>query len=482
MSRAACSTTRRTSIRPTRKSATTARRPPASRRCSRRARAGSHEVKGGFEYFVSTRVGGNSQTSTGYVFQTDYARRGQPARARRQRRADSAVHARHLPPADLDAAARRRIDITTASLFVDRPRWRRARLAFDLGLRFETRDQQRHRRSRRSTPTPSCRGSAPLRPDRRRQDDSPGHLRPLLRQIQRRPVLAEQRRVGNADRIIGSYTGPAGEGLDFAAGFRSGELHDHLSGTFPTANIFFADDLTSPLTQGVHAGARRAISASGAMGARDLRALAAPPTSSRTSSRSTAAARPSTRNGVNSAPSTTPSTATATWRGANTTRSTCSPAVAFSASLSVERPVDRPAQEPRQLRRRSGEQPGDSLADRRLPGDLRRVRNFPMGRVDDFQRHKVRVWATYSLDLAAVRPARHRAALPLQLGAHLQPCRGGGAAVPGSRAINPGYARLPSSQPLFFGERGSQAFAGLRAAGPRRRPTACRCGSRCAPG
>ena len=35
-------------------------------------RAGTHEVKGGFEYFVSTRVGGNSQTSTGYVFQTDY--------------------------------------------------------------------------------------------------------------------------------------------------------------------------------------------------------------------------------------------------------------------------------------------------------------------------------------------------------------------------------------------------------------------------
>ena len=26
-------------------------------------------------------------------------------------------------------------------------------------------------------------------------------------------------------------------------------------------------------------------------------------------------------------------------------------------------------------------------------------RNFPMGRLDDFQRHKVRVWATYSLDL-----------------------------------------------------------------------------------
>ena len=32
-------------------------------------RAGTHEIKGGFEYFVSTRVGGNSQTSTGYVIE-----------------------------------------------------------------------------------------------------------------------------------------------------------------------------------------------------------------------------------------------------------------------------------------------------------------------------------------------------------------------------------------------------------------------------
>ena len=45
---------------------------PACRRCCRRAAAATHEVKGGFEHFVSTRVGGNSQTSTGYVFQTDY--------------------------------------------------------------------------------------------------------------------------------------------------------------------------------------------------------------------------------------------------------------------------------------------------------------------------------------------------------------------------------------------------------------------------
>ena len=33
---------------------------------------GSHELKSGGEYFVSTRRTGNSQTSTGYIFQTDY--------------------------------------------------------------------------------------------------------------------------------------------------------------------------------------------------------------------------------------------------------------------------------------------------------------------------------------------------------------------------------------------------------------------------
>src|SRR4029079_11255336 len=33
---------------------------------------GSHELKSGVEYFVSTRKTANSQTSTGYILQTDY--------------------------------------------------------------------------------------------------------------------------------------------------------------------------------------------------------------------------------------------------------------------------------------------------------------------------------------------------------------------------------------------------------------------------
>src|SRR4029079_3529515 len=33
---------------------------------------GSHELKGGFEDFIDTRIGANSQTSTGYVFTTNF--------------------------------------------------------------------------------------------------------------------------------------------------------------------------------------------------------------------------------------------------------------------------------------------------------------------------------------------------------------------------------------------------------------------------
>ena len=33
---------------------------------------GSHDIKGGFEHFKSNRTGGNSQSATGFVFDTDF--------------------------------------------------------------------------------------------------------------------------------------------------------------------------------------------------------------------------------------------------------------------------------------------------------------------------------------------------------------------------------------------------------------------------
>jgi hypothetical protein len=90
-------------------------------------------------------------------------------------------------------------------------------------------------------------------------------------------------------------------------------------------------------------------------------------------------------------------------------------------------------------------------------------RNFPEGRLDDFQRHKVRVWGVYGqslgrfgrLDLAPIY--RFNSARTYSLVAT--------AAISAQQAArNPGYARLPTAQSLFFGERGSQSFEGFHLA------------------
>ena len=99
------------------------------------------------------------------------------------------------------------------------------------------------------------------------------------------------------------------------------------------------------------------------------------------------------------------------------------------------------------------------------PELLVEARNFPMGRLDDYQRHKVRVWSTYMVNMGRfgsvdVTPMwRYNSALTYSLAANSVPL----SAV--QRARNPGYARLPGSgangsQTLFFAERGSEEFAG----------------------
>jgi hypothetical protein len=85
-------------------------------------------------------------------------------------------------------------------------------------------------------------------------------------------------------------------------------------------------------------------------------------------------------------------------------------------------------------------------------------RSFPGGHLDDVQRHKVRVWVTYQLDLGRfgsldVAPLyRYNSAKTYSLVASVP-------LTPAQIAGNPGYARLPASQTIFFGARGSQFFA-----------------------
>ncbi|RPI55222.1 MAG: hypothetical protein EHM55_08570 [Acidobacteria bacterium] len=94
------------------------------------------------------------------------------------------------------------------------------------------------------------------------------------------------------------------------------------------------------------------------------------------------------------------------------------------------------------------------------PEMLTLARSAPEGRLDDFQRSKVRLWANYqaglgrygSLNIAPIY--RYNSARTYSLALNNQPL----SAVQAAR--NPGYAGTPTQQ-IFFGERGSQSFEGF---------------------
>src|SRR5262249_10178400 len=99
---------------------------------------GSHDVKGGFEHFKSNQTGGNSQSASGYVFDTDYlpAADGTPA-------GDSG---RRIIPTFTPGVSQlenwlatrgAQLDIRTLSLYAQ-DNWAVGRkLSLNLGLRYE---------------------------------------------------------------------------------------------------------------------------------------------------------------------------------------------------------------------------------------------------------------------------------------------------------------------------------------------------------
>ena len=126
-----------------------------------------------------------------------------------------------------------------------------------------------------------------------------------------------------------------------------------------------------------------------------------------------------------SAPSTTSSTATPTCRSGDYQGLLMQGQLPRPQRPDGRRPLDDAAEERGRLRGRSG---ATSRAARRCSATTRRssrrTRNFPIGRFDDFQRHKVRLWAVYNRAARPLRRARPVGDVAVQLGADLQPVRG----------------------------------------------------------
>ena len=418
-------------------------------------RLGTHEVKGGAEHFVSTRVGGNSQTSTGYVFQSDYVldAEGRPALD-----AGGALIPRFVPGVSRvqvwQPMRGAEIDIATTSLFVT-DRWTpTSRVTADLGLRFESAGSEATGGIRAvdvRTLVPRLGATVDVTGDGRTTvHGTYAHYAGKYNDVQ----FSRNSNVGNADRYVAQYMGPAGEGRSFAAGFDPANYTVALGGTFPTANVFFDDSLRSPLTKEFTLAV-----------ARDL-------------------ARGWTRLGYVNRRATDFVEDFVTIDGGRTTIDRNGLVGAFDNS--IYRNTDLAIREYQALELQGAYRPAAALlvhahwtvqlenngnfegeaannpATGSLIGDYPEIyspeRSFPTGRLDDFQRHKVRVWASYSLGLGSfgrldIAPLyRYNSPRTFSLVS---------ASVPLSAAqvaANPGYVRLPAGQPLFFGARGSQQF------------------------
>ena len=209
--------------------------------------AGTHSLKAGLEHYRSTLVGGNSQSSTGFVFQADYAvdAAGSPL---------SDASGRLIPVfrpgtviQDWRPVRGATLDIDTLSFYVN-DSWRMGRhLSFNLGLRSENVSSEATGGVvgvDTSAVVPRLAAAYdPVGDGRYTFQATYGHYAGRYSEAQ----FSQNTNVGNPDLLLGIYNGPTGQGRDFAPGFDPNN-YDIVQGLFPAQNVFF-DDLSSPLTK-----------------------------------------------------------------------------------------------------------------------------------------------------------------------------------------------------------------------------------------
>jgi hypothetical protein len=425
------------------------------------ARLGSHDVKGGVEWFQSTRTGGNSQSATGYVFQSDYLHQNGAITYDAQGR---------LVPVFTPGVSRMQqwlptrgasIDIDTTSLYVH-DRWTANRnLALDLGVRYErVRSEATGDIVGADTNTlvPRLGATYDLQANGRYVVQATyAHYAGKYSEAQ----FARNTAVGSPSLVTYGYTGPAGQGLDFAPGIDPANYSVILGGNFPTANVFFDEGLSSPVTREFTASLGTDFGRGYVKGTYVRRSVSDFIEDFITLDNGQTTV---TRDGF-------------TFGTFDNVvyRNTDGPSREYQAALFQGRFRVSPRwnvygnwtvqlKNEGTFEGEAANQPGNPSFFGDYPEVYDYDRVVPHGRFDDYQRHKVRVWTTYLLDLGRAGSFdlsglfRYNSALTYSLIANSVPL----SAEQNALWQSLGYARAPGngSQNLFFGERGSQEFAG----------------------
>jgi hypothetical protein len=423
---------------------------------------GSHDLKGGFEWFRSTNAGGNSQSSTGYVFDADYLTdvEGKPV-------LDSA--GRMIPlfvPGITQLenwlpARGARIDIKTTSLYLHDRVVAGKRWTFDAGVRYE---------KVRSDATGGIVGvdTDTWMPRLAATYDARGNGKLVLQTTYGHysgkysdGQFEGNSRVANPNELVYDYSGPAGQGRDFAPGFNLANYGAPVGGTFPTANVFFASGLHSPVTREFTASAGSQFnerlygkvtyqwrSVSGFI--EDF----IDPTTGQTLVNQDGVDLGLFDNRV--------------FRNSDVPQRDYQSVLLqgqyrVSDRLTLQGHWTVMLKDEGNFEGEATNQPALSSLLGNYPEVFSANRNFPIGRFDDFQRHKVRLWATYNMPLGQFGAVdlsgmfRFNSGLAYSLTAKNVDLTDTQLAI----AEAAGYANAPNdgTQTLYFGKRGAQTFS-----------------------
>lgn len=211
---------------------------------------GKHDLKVGYEHYTSTSTGGNSQSSTNFVFYTDYVTdaAGKPVfDGNGYVVPDFAPGVSQLQ--NWQAIRGAQVDLTTQAAFLN-DKWTLGRhWSFNLGVRAEweggaaTGGIQPISASRI---VPRLGASYDVRGDGKfKLDATYSQYAGKISETQ----FANNTNVGNPNAIYYLYSGPAGQGRAFAPGIDPKNYTEVIGGTFPTANVFYSPDIKSPLTK-----------------------------------------------------------------------------------------------------------------------------------------------------------------------------------------------------------------------------------------
>jgi hypothetical protein len=418
---------------------------------------GTHDLKLGGERFTNIRTGGNSQSASSYTMHTNpvFDANGNIVLDAEGRAIPTFTPFTFQTYAVFwDAKRGSRTEIQTDSLYVN-DIWRlNDHWSFNLGARYEKVSDENTDNVHVvdvDVLTPRLAASFDARGDGKyRFDATYGEYAGSYNMA----LWTNATNTGNPGYLYGPYIGPPGQGRDFAPGFDLNNYLLVLAGS-PTQNVTFADDIHAPVTEEFSLSAGMQLPNAGYL-------------------KLTYQSR-ETKDFLEDFVTIDQGTIDIEVRGVSATtdravyRNSNVPVREYEALLlqgryrinpnwSVEGHWTHQLRNHGNYEGEAGQTIGPSgFGD--YPELFSQARNFPTGRLDDYQEDLVRLWTIYDLSLG--RAGRVGVSL---LGTYNSPIthnfsRTNVRLTAAQAARDPGYAQPPSTQTIFFGERGAGEFS-----------------------